>query len=150
MLMLTYILFFKNVIQLGTLSKISNSRPVIEVQKLIVKLKVLRVKHNRFIFIFSNLFFWSLIILIFKWDLELVIPAIWEKAAIVPIIHIVFAVVWFPLAIWILKKYDSATETSKFWKRLKTESFLTDQTVNSSLNNALIYVKEIEAFEKEE
>ena len=149
MLVLTYTVFFKNVKQLSIVSKINNSKPIIEVQKLIGTLKVSRIRHNRFLFIFSNLFFWLLVILVFKWDLSLLIQAIWEKAAIVPTVHIAFAVLWFPLAIWILKKYDSETESSKFWNALRRDSMLTDQSINTSLNNALRYLEEIEAFEKE-
>ncbi len=148
-LILTYIVLFKNIQQLSSIYKINNSRPIIELQKLIGKLKIEKVKHNRFIFIFSNLFFWSLIILVFKWDLTLLIPYIWEKAAIVVIIHISFSIIWFPLSIWILNKYNTDTETSKFWNRLNRESYLSDQSLNFSLNNALTYLKEIEAFENE-
>ena len=149
MLILTYIVLFKNIQQLNSINKINNSRPIVELQKLIGKLKVQRIRHNKFIFIFSNLFFWSLIILIFKWDLELMIPYIWEKASIVVIIHLSFSIIWFPLSIWILNKYNTASEASKFWSRLNRESYLTDQSLNSSLNNALTYLKDIEAFENE-
>lgn len=149
MLILTYVVLFKNIQQLNSIYKINNSRPIVELQKLIGKLKVERIRHNRFIFIFSNLFFWSLIILIFKWDLALLIPYIWEKASIVVIIHISFSIIWFPLSIWILNKYNTTTETSKFWSRLNRESYLSDQSLNFSLNNALTYIKEIEAFENE-
>lgn len=149
-LILTYVVFYMNVQHLSLVSKINILKPVIEVQKVIGRLKLLRVRHNRFIFIFSNLFFWSLMVLVFKIDFELLIPAVWEKAAVVPIIHISFAILWFPLSLWILKKYDSNTENSKFWTRLKTESFLTDESLNYSLNNSLEYLREIEAFEKEQ
>lgn len=149
MLVLTYMVLFKNIQQLNSIYKINNSKPIIELQKLIGKLKVERIRHNRFIFIFSNLFFWSLIILIFKWDLAILIPYIWEKASIVVIIHISFSIIWFPLSIRILNKYNTATETSKFWSRLNRESYLSDQSLNFSLNNALTYLKDIEAFENE-
>jgi hypothetical protein len=147
MLILTYISLFKNILQLDFIYKINYSKPIVELQKLIGKLKVERIKHNRFIFIFSNLFVWSLIILIYKWDLTLLIPYIWEEASIVVVIHIGFSVIWFPLSLWILIKYDNA-ESSKFWNRLSRESYLSDQSLNSSLNNALTYLKEIEGFEK--
>lgn len=149
MLILTYIVLLKNIQQLSSVSKINYSSPIIKLQKLIGKLKIERLRHNRFIFIFSNLFFWSLIILIFKWDLTLLIPYIWQKAAIVVIIHTSFSIIWIPLSIWILYKYDTAPESSKLWNRLSRESYLSDQSLNSSLNKTLIYLKEIEAFENE-
>jgi len=145
-LILTYVVLFKNIRQLDFIHKINNSKPVVELQKLIGKLKIERIRHNRFIFIFSNLFFWSIIILIYKWDLTLLIPYLWEEASIVVIIHISFSIIWFPLSLWILNKYDKA-ESSKFWNRLNRESYLSDQSLNTSLNNTLIYLKEIEDFE---
>ncbi|MDY8134308.1 hypothetical protein [Aquimarina sp. 2201CG5-10] len=149
MLILTYIVVFKNIRQLDCIYRINNSKPIVELQKLIGKLKVERIKHNRFIFIFSNLFFWSLIILIFKWDLTLLIPYIWQEASIVVIIHMGFSIIWFPLSVWILNKYDATTKKSKFWKRLNKDSYLSDESLNSSLNNALSYLKEVEVFENE-
>jgi hypothetical protein len=146
MLILTYVVLFKNIRQLDFIYKINNSKPVVELQKLIGKLKVERIRHNRFIFIFSNLFFWSIIILIYKWDLTLLIPYLLEESSIVVIIHIGFSIIWFPISLWILNKYDKA-ESSKFWNRLNRESYLSDQSLNTSLNNALTYLKEIEDFE---
>lgn len=146
MLILTFVILFKNIQQLDFIYKIDNSKPVVELQKLIGKLKVERIRHNRFIFIFSNLFFWSLIILIYKWDLTLLIPYLWEEASFVVIVHIGFSIIWFPLSFWILSQYDKA-ETSKFWNKLNRESYLSEQSLNISLNNALSYLKEIEDFE---
>jgi len=145
-LILTYAVLFKNIRQLDFIYKINNSKPVVELQKLIGKLKIERIRHNRFIFIFSNLFFWSIIILTYKWDLTLLIPYLWEEASIVVIIHIGFSIIWFPLSLWILNKYDKS-ESSKFWNRLNRESYLSDQSLNTSLNNALTYLKEIKDFE---
>ncbi|MDL5513924.1 hypothetical protein QSE00_19050 [Arenibacter sp. M-2] len=145
LLILTYVVLFKNIRQLDLIYKINNSKPVVETQKLIGKLKVERVRHNRFIFVFSNLFFWSVIILIYKWDLALLIPYLWEEASIVVIIHVGFSIIWLPLSIWILNKYDEE-KYSKFWSRLNRESYLSDQSLNTSLNDALSYLKEIEDF----
>ncbi len=145
-LIFTYIVLFKNIRQLDYIYKINNSKPVVELQKLIGKLKVNRIRHNRFIFIFSNLFFWSLIILMYKWDITILIAHIWEKAPITVVIHIGFSILWFPLSLWILNKYDKTS--SVFWSRLDRGSFLTDTSLNYSLNNALAYLKEIEAFEE--
>ena len=145
LLILTYVVLFKNIRQLDLIYKINNSKPVVETQKLIGKLKVERVRHNRFIFVFSNLFFWSVIILIYKWDLALLIPYLWEEASIVVIIHVGFSIIWLPLSIWILNRYDEE-KYSKFWSRLNRESYLSDQSLNTSLNDALSYLKEIEDF----
>ncbi|MDN5203400.1 hypothetical protein QQ008_18580 [Fulvivirgaceae bacterium BMA10] len=150
MLVLSKIVFYKNVWQLEGLSKINYSEPIIKLQKAIEKLKIRRIKHNRFIFIFCNLYFWLMITLVFQWDLSLLIPAIWVKAPIVVIIHVGMLVIWFPLAFWLLKKYDNVNGDSKFWAKMERESFLTDQSVNFSLNNVLSFLKEIEGFEKEE
>lgn len=80
------------------------------------------------------------------WNWEILIQEIWENSAILVIIHICFAVLWFLFSFWILRKYDTI-DTSKFWKKLNKESFLTDESVNSSLNNTLLNVKEMEFFE---
>ena len=135
LLILTYVVLFKNIRQLDLIYKINNSKPVVETQKLIGKLKVERVRHNRFIFVFSNLFFWSVIILIYKWDLALLIPYLWEEASIVVIIHVGFSIIWLPLSIWILNKYDE--------EKYKNAQ---DQYEHTSLNDALSYLKEIEDF----
>ena len=149
MVILTYIAFHKNVLQLNSISKINNSKPIVESQKIIGKLKIQRIKHNRFIFIFANLHFWALVILVFQWDLSLLIPVVWENAAIVVVFHLGLLVLWFPLALWFLRKYDSVGKLSKFWSKMERESYLTDQSTNSSLNKALEFVNEIESFENE-
>ncbi|MEP4094498.1 hypothetical protein [Reichenbachiella sp.] len=148
-LILTYVILYKNVFLLNGMYKMNLAGPIVELQKLIGKLKVNRIRHNRFIFIFSNLYFWSLMILIYRWDLKLLISQVWEEAPITVIAHIAFAILWFPLANWILKKYDMATEGTEFWKSLSRESYLTDESVNSPLNEAIQFIKEIEVFEEE-
>lgn len=148
-LILTYVILHKNVFLLNGMYKMNLAGPIVELQKLIGKLKVKRIRHNRFIFIFSNLYFWSLMILIYRWDLKLLISQVWEEVPITVIAHIAFAILWFPLANWILKKYDLATEGAEFWKSLSRESYLTDESVNSPLNEAIQFIKEIEVFEEE-
>ncbi len=150
LLVLSKIIFYKNVLQLDKIAKINYVEPIIKTQKIIEQLKFERIKHHRFIFIFSNLYFWLMITLLFQWDITLLISAIWAKAPIVVIIHVGMLILWFPIAFWILKKYDSTNKVSKFWKKVKDESFLTDQSVNSSLNNVLSYLQEIKSFEKNE
>lgn len=150
LLILSKIVFYKNVWQLDGLSKINYSGPITEVQKTIERIKIQRIKHNRFIFIFSILYFWLIIAVLFKLDFALLIEAIWVNTPLVVIIHLGFFISWFPIAIWILRKYDNLDSGSKFWKKMEGESFLTDNSVNSSLNNTLSYLKEIEDFQKNE
>lgn len=148
-LVLSYIVFFKNVLQLDRISKINSTKPVVELYTLINLLKVQRIRHNRFIFIFSVIYCWSFAILFFGLDLTVLIPVVLENAPIVIYIHISFIVAWFPLSLWILKKYDDAKHGG-FWERLRKNSFLLDDSVNTSLNEAIDYLNEIREFEKEE
>lgn len=150
LLILSKIVFYKNVWQLDGLSKINYSGPITEVQKTIERIKIQRIKHNRFIFIFSILYFWLVIAVLFKLDFALLIEAIWVNTPLVVIIHLGFFISWFPIAIWILRKYNNLDPGAKFWKKMEGESFLTDNSVNSSLNNTLSYLKEIEDFQKNE
>ncbi len=147
MLLLSTIVFYKNVWQLNSLAKINYDEPVLKMQKEINQLKIKRIKHNRFIFIFSNLYFWSIIFLVFGWDVYSLILTVWETTPIVLIIHLTLFFAWFPLAFWLLKKYDNIKSGSKFWQKMEKESFLTESSVNSSLNNITSFLKEIESFE---
>ncbi len=148
MLILSKIVFYKSMEQLYLISKINYSEPIVKLQKRIEHLKKGRIKHNRFIFIFCNLYFWFLMTLIFRMDPLRVIPVLWEKAAILVIIHIGFSILWFPLSLWILSKYDSPSRDSNFWSRLGRNSLLTDESVNFSLNKINLFLKEVESFEK--
>lgn len=148
LLILSYTAFFMNVFQLNDLAKIKFDTPIVELQKIIEKLKIKRIKHNRFIFIFSNIYFWMMVMLIFSFDLFELLSAVWENAPYVVIFHFCFSTLWFPIAFYLLKKYNSPLGHSKFWNRMKKDSYLTDQSVNESLNSALGFVREIEAFEK--
>lgn len=149
LLILSKITFYMNVWQLDHLAKINFALPITSLQKQISKLKVLRIKHNRFIFIFCNLYSWLMLSLLFEWNILSVVETVWENAPIVVIIHLSMIVLWFPLAFWLLHKYDTATGTTNFWTKLQKDSFLTDQSVNSSLNNINTFLDEIEEFEKE-
>lgn len=149
LLILSKIAFYMNVWQLDSLSKINFSNPITTLQKHISRLKVQRVRHNRFIFLFCNLYSWLILTLLFKWNIMLVISSVWEEAPLVVVIHLGMIILWFPLAIWLLNKYDSSAATSNFWSRMQKDSFLTDQSVNSSLNSVTSFLGEIEEFEKE-
>ena len=150
MLLLSKIVFYKNVLQLSKLAKISYDEPVVKMQKVINQLKRDRIKHNRFIFIFSILYFWLGVFLVLEWDVISLISSVWANAPIVVIIHLSLFFTWFPLAFWLLKKYDHAKSGSGFWSKMEKESFLTDHSVNSSLNSISSFLNEIEAFEKTE
>jgi hypothetical protein len=149
MLLLSKIVFYKNVLQLSNLAKIGYDEPVVKMQKVISQLKRDRIKHNRFIFIFSILYFWLAVFLVLEWDVISLISTVWANAPIVVITHLSLFFVWFPMAFWLLKKYDHVKSGSGFWSKMEKESFLTDSSVNSSLNNVLSFLAEIENFEKE-
>ncbi len=85
----------------------------------------------------------------FQLDLTIMIPEIWKNAPIVIIINVGLAILWVPLGLLLIKKYH-ANSNSKFWAKMSKDSYLTDQSVDFSLNQALSYLKEIETFEKEE
>lgn len=148
-IVLSKVVFFLNVIQIGRIKGMSFDQPVTKLQQTLMKLKVNRIRHNRFIFIFSNIYFWLMVTLLFRWDLEVIAREVWMNAPIALIIHVGMLVGWFPVAIWLLKKYDTSGRTSKFWNRMKKDSYLTDASVNSSLNEVLGYLDDIRSFRKE-
>lgn len=149
LIILSKITFFKNVILLDGMFRVNFTDPIIKSQKNIERLKLQRIKHNQFIFIFCNLYFWSLIFVLFGIDVLSIIPAIWKNAPIVVIIHSIMLFSWFPISIWMLKKYDNAENPQGFWYKMRKDSFLTDHSINASLNNTMAYLGEIAAFEKE-
>lgn len=148
LLIFSFIAFYMNVFQLNDISKIKFDTPIVELQKTIEKLKIKRIRFMRYIFIFSNLYFWLMVMLVFSFDMFGFISTIWENAAYLVIFHVVFSILWFPISFWMIKKYEQANESSKFWKRMSKDSYLTDQSVNASLNSALGFLSEIESFEK--
>lgn len=147
---LSIIAIYMNFWQLGSFSKINFSSPITSLQKDLSKLKLIRIKHNRFIFLFCNLYSWLLLTLLFKWNIFSLVSVVWENAPIVVIIHLGMSILWFPFALWLLHKYDSSAGKSNFWSKMQKDSFLTDQSVNSSLNNINSFLLEIKEFEKEE
>ncbi|WP_438422614.1 hypothetical protein [Aquimarina macrocephali] len=149
LILLSKIVFYKNVAQLNSMSKIKYTEPIVKLQKIIERLKLKRLKHNQFIFILSNIYFWLLMIVFFSMDPLVLIPEIWKKAAIVIIIHVGFSILWFPLSFWILGKYGALAQRSTFWTRLGKNSLLTDESANSSLNRTLSFLVEIKNFEKQ-
>ncbi|MBG6128968.1 uncharacterized membrane protein YhaH (DUF805 family) [Aquimarina sp. EL_43] len=149
LILLSKVVFYKNVAQLNLMSKIKYAEPIVKLQKIIEHLKLKRLKHNQFIFILSNLYFWLLMIVFFSMNPLVLIPEIWKKAAIVIIIHVGFSILWFPLSFWILSKYGALAQSSTFWTRLGKNSLLTDESANSSLNRISSFLVEIKNFEKQ-
>ncbi|NOR75956.1 MAG: hypothetical protein GQ525_12460 [Draconibacterium sp.] len=148
LIILSAIAFYKNVFQLDDISKIKFDTPIVKLQKIIEKLKVKRVKHNRFIFILSIIYFWLMVVLVFSFDIVTLISTVWQNAALVVIFHGAFIILWFPLAFWFLNKYNSTAGESKLWNKFGKNSYLTDHSVNSSLNSAQLFLQEIKEFEQ--
>ncbi|EZH73342.1 hypothetical protein ATO12_20285 [Aquimarina atlantica] len=149
LILLSKVVFYKNVAQLNSMSKIKYTEPVVKLQKIIEHLKLKRLRHNQFIFILSNIYFWLLMIVFFSMNPLVLIPEIWKKAAIVVIIHVGFSILWFPLSFWILSKYGALAQSSTFWTRLGKNSLLTDESANASLNKISSFLVEIKSFEKQ-
>lgn len=149
MIVLSMIAFFKNVAQLSRLSKIDYSNTIVDSQKQLERLKIQRIQYFRFIFIFSNLYFWLSVTLFFQWNILQVISIVWENAPALVIVLLSIITLWYPFAFWLLHKYENSKHASTFWKRMEKHSFLTDYSVNFSLNQAQTFLHEIEVFEKE-
>lgn len=147
MIFLTVVVFYMNVSQLDLIARIDFSKPIVKLQRTIERLKLKRVRHNRFIFVFCVLYFWLGVTLFFRWDLSLLLPAIWAKASIVIIVHVGFLLVWFPVSLWLIRLYEEADGTTPFVSWLARGSYLTDGSLNATLNASLRYLTELEAFE---
>lgn len=150
MIALSSIVFYMNVTQLDLIRRIDFSHPILQLQMAIERLKLKRIRHNRFIFITCILYFWLAVTLMFRWDLTVLLPAVWSKAPIVVIVHLGMLLIWFPASLWILRVYDSIEGRNSFWKWLERDSYLTDNSLNASLNGTLSYIKELHAFDEGE
>ena len=73
----------------------------------------------------------------------------WEHAWYLIVIHGSFSIIWFPLSMWLLRKYHDPELSSPFWIKLRDESTLTTESADKSLNAALSFLQEIEDFERE-
>lgn len=149
MAFLSIVVFYMNVSQLDLISRIDFLKPVVKLQKIIERLKLKRIRHNRFIFVFCILYFWLGVTLLFRWDLSLLLPAIWAKANIVIIIHVGFLLIWFPVSLWLLRLYDEADGANPLISWLERGSYLTDGSLNSTLNASLRYLQQLDAFESD-
>jgi len=145
-IVLSKIFLIRNILHLNLVHSTDFSRPIVEAKRNIEKLKKYRIQYNRDIFILSNLYFWTMISLVFQWDIVKVIEIVWANAPIVVVFHLGFAVLWFPISIWLLKKYDASEGSSK---NLAKDSYLTDSSLNVSLNNSIESIAEIDAFLEE-
>lgn len=144
--LLSGVVFYKNILQLSAFGNLDTSLPIIHFRRRLEFMKIERVRHNRFIFLTCILYFWSFLITIFQWDIITTATYLWEKTPITVFVHLAFVVGWIPLAIWLLKKYDSST-ASGFWGKLGKNSMLTDDLINVSFNEAIIHLEEIQEFE---
>ena len=55
---LSTVVFYKNVAQLNLLRRIDFSDSILQLQTTVERLKLKRIRHNRFIFVFCLLYFW--------------------------------------------------------------------------------------------
>ncbi len=146
LIVLSAVVFYMNVGQLNSISKIEFSSPIIKLQQILERLKLKRVRHNRFIFVFCFLYFWLAVAVFLRWDLGLLIPAIWTEAPIVVIIHLGMVLIWFPLSLWLLRVYDDVDGTNPITLWLERGSYLTDGSLNFSLNESLGFLEELKSF----
>ena len=150
LIVLSFIAMIMNISSLSDIGKIDFSLPIISQQKIIERLKIKRIRHNRFIFVFAHLYSWLLFSMVFDFNIEIALQTIWENTPVYVFIQIGLLIFYFPFSIWLLRKYDSIDDSSSmFWQKLKKDSFLTDQSVNSSLNNIQGFLNELNSFEKE-
>jgi hypothetical protein len=136
----TYIAIIWVFYQLGLVFMIKYSEPIIEIQKKIEKLRIEKLKFNKFIFYISYPFVYLIGFTVLHLDLTQ-FPIKW----MIP--NIVLAILWIPLCNWLIKKYNSPKTTSGFWKSLSRDSSLTPESASRSLNKSLNFLHEIREFE---
>ena len=147
MIVLSAIVVCANAMQLDLIRKIDFSRPVLQLQTTVEKLKLKRVRHNRFIFMTCFLYFWLAVTLMFRLDLTALVPTVWSKAPIVVVVHLGMLLIWFPVSVWLLRIYDTVDGRNSFWLWLEHGSYLTDHSLNVSLNSCLEHLKELKSFD---
>lgn len=126
--------------QLGLVLTIGYSAPVVDIQKKIEKLRLEKLKFNKFIFYVSYPFVYFGGFVLLHLDITQ-FPVSW----MIP--NIVLAILWIPLCNWLIRKYNTPGLTSKFWKSLSKDSSLTPESASMSLNKSLTFLKEIREFE---
>lgn len=138
---LTYIALIWNMYQLGLILTINYKEPILTIQKKIEKLKIQKLRYNKFLFYGSYPYVFLMAFIVLHIDL-LLLPIKW----MIP--NIFLAVTWVPFCYWLIKKYNSRETKSAFWRSLSNDSSLTPDTASKSINNSLSFLKEIKQFEK--
>lgn len=138
---LTYIALIWSFYLIGHIILINYSESIVTIQKKILKLRIMKLRYNKFIFYSSYPYVYLMGFTVLHLDLTS-FPVKW----MIP--NIIITVVWFPFCYWLIKKYNSDNLKSKFWKSLSRDSTLTSESVNKSLNNSLGFLKEIREFEQ--
>jgi hypothetical protein len=136
----TYIAIIWSFYQLGLVLTIRYSEPIVDIQKKIEKLRLEKLKFNKFIFYISYPFVYLGGFVLLHLDITH-FPLNW----MIP--NIALAILWIPLCNWLIRKYNSSGLTSKFWLSLSRDSSLTPESASKSLNNSLTFLKEIREFE---
>lgn len=138
--LLTYIALIWNCYQLGLVLTINYSDAIISIQKKIEKLKIQKLRYNKFMFCASYPFVYLMGFTVLHIDL-LSFPVKY----LIP--NLILALVWLPFCYWLIKKYNTDNLSSNFWKSLSRDSTLTPASVSKSLNNSLSFLQEIRNFE---
>ena len=138
--LVTYIAIIWSFYQLVLVLMIKYSEPIIEIQKKIEKLRIEKLKFNKFIFYISYPFVYFIGFTVLHLDITQ-FPIKW----MIP--NIVLAILWIPFCNWLIKKYNSPKLTSTFWKSLSRDSSLTPESASKTLNKSLNFLHEIREFE---
>ncbi len=138
---LTYIALFWNFYQLGLIFTINYGKSIVFIQKKIEKLKILKLRYNKYLFYGSYPYVFLMTFTILHIDLKY-LPIKW----LIP--NLVLVILWIPLCNWLIKKYNSRDLTSSFWKSLRNDSSLTPESASKTLNNSLRFLNEIQQFEQ--
>lgn len=134
-----------NTYQVSLVGQLNWDQPILGIQKKLLKIRISKLRSNRFMFVMCMVQFWALFVVILGWDLVW----IWNNVQLWVLINGGLVLVWFPVAAWLLHKYDHRDPKSTFWNKMGNESALTPESVSKPLNQALGVLAEIEAFEKE-
>jgi len=137
----TYIALIWSFYHLGLTIMINYSEPIVEIQKKIEKLKIQKLRYNKFVFYISYPFVYLTGFIVLHLDITL-FPLKW----MIP--NIILAILWMPFCNWLIRKYNSDNLNSNFWKSLSRDSTITPQSVSKSINHSLDFLAEIIKFEQ--
>ena len=138
--MVTYIAIIWSFYHIGSILLINYAEPVVEIQKKIEKLKIQKLRYNKFVFYCSYPFVYLMGFTVLRLDITH-FPLAWMTP------NIILAILWIPFCNWLIRKYNSDNLSSRFWKTLSRDSTLTPGSVSKSLNNSLNFLQEIRDFE---